>query len=244
MNWIQKRQASLSCIAALFGIAVLALGASWINSFVYEALGEAQPVRILTTLLLIASLVWLADITVDEEGSQSRSIAWFLLSLLLVLGLLGCLTWGYFDWKNRMIPTRADWRSAILFGVIGAIFIFRAFIGQRRSAIVQTIREEERDDSGNPQAHDTPQGEDIFYERWGEVASLIIMLLALFAFGLRYDGTNKLSMQWAEVPAILVVFVLAELGVQLVVNSRRIGRSVRNSARLAERAVSQRHRTI
>jgi len=89
MNWIQKRQASLSCIAALFGIAVLALGASWINSFVYEALGEAQPVRILTTLLLIASLVWLADITVDEEGSQSRSIAWFLLSLLLFdLGVL------------------------------------------------------------------------------------------------------------------------------------------------------------
>ncbi|HEY5021572.1 MAG TPA: hypothetical protein VII30_03680 [Gemmatimonadaceae bacterium] len=70
---------------------------------------------------------------------------------------------------------------------------------------------------------------------WGRLASLIIMVLALFAFGLSYDKTlHRLDINWPELPAILVVFVLAELGVTLVTAAQQVSADVQESARAVD----------
>lgn len=55
---------------------------------------------------------------------------------------------------------------------------------------------------------------------WGHVATVGVLVLALFAFGLKQEtdalGETHLHIHWSEVPAILIVFILAELGIELV----------------------------
>src|ERR1035438_5194228 len=79
-------------------------------------------------------------------------------------------------------------------------------------------------------------------QSWGRLTSVLIVLLAIFAFGIEVkdvpivdtgnkagiqivDKGNKAGIQstpsvrWAELPAILIVFLLAEMGLELVVLS-------------------------
>lgn len=62
--------------------------------------------------------------------------------------------------------------------------------------------------------------------RWGKLASLLVMLLALFAFGLKVTEEGKVNLEWKELPAILIVFIVAELGVALVVLTIKVEGSV------------------
>ena len=70
--------------------------------------------------------------------------------------------------------------------------------------------------------------------RWARMGPVFIMIVALFGFGLHYEagqqGAGEITIRWSEVPAILIVFILAELGVRLVQKSSEIGDQVESSA--------------
>jgi hypothetical protein len=71
---------------------------------------------------------------------------------------------------------------------------------------------------------------------WGHLVSIGIMILAMFAFGIHIEhpkptdggehGRLHIKIRWEEVPAILIVFVLAEFGVVLVSAAMDVGASV------------------
>ncbi len=76
----------------------------------------------------------------------------------------------------------------------------------------------------------------------GHVVSVGVMVLAVFAFGLHFSkvgDVTELHLNWEEIPAILIVFILAEFGVQLVLTTMVIKASVENSYREFETLVEQ-----
>jgi hypothetical protein len=81
-------------------------------------------------------------------------------------------------------------------------------------------------------------------ERWSRMGPMFIMIVALFGFGLHYsDGghgaAGEISIRWSEVPAILIVFILAELGVRLVRESSSIGEKVEFSSQAVQESVQE-----
>jgi hypothetical protein len=88
-----------------------------------------------------------------------------------------------------------------------------------------------------PTSRTTPRDDGIglsFDEifQWGRLASLIVMLLALFAFGLNYDpDTKDISINWPELPAILIVVILAELGISLIGIAQQVHDSVQGATK-------------
>ena len=81
--------------------------------------------------------------------------------------------------------------------------------------------------------------------RWGESAAFLIMLLALFAFGLRGPEAGRPDdlINWIEIPAILIVFVLAELGVTLVAVAKNV-QDATTAASTEAHSASQDARTV
>jgi hypothetical protein len=81
-------------------------------------------------------------------------------------------------------------------------------------------------------------------ERWSRMGPMFIMIVALFGFGLHYsDGEHgaagEISIRWSEVPAILIVFILAEFGVRLVRESSAIGEKVTFSSQAVQESVEE-----
>ncbi len=76
--------------------------------------------------------------------------------------------------------------------------------------------------------------------QWGHLVSIGVMILAMFAFGIHIErpqsdhaeiekGRLHIKINWEEVPAILIVFVLAEFGVILVAAAMEVGASVQSA---------------
>jgi len=87
---------------------------------------------------------------------------------------------------------------------------------------------------GQP-SESVPRPENI--RAWVHMAALGIMLLAIFAFGIEIDNqTGHVTLRWSEIPAILIVFVLAELGGELVATAATIKEDVANAATSASAA--------
>ena len=72
---------------------------------------------------------------------------------------------------------------------------------------------------------------------WGHFISLVVMILAMFAFGLKQED-GKLHVHWQEVPAILIVFVLVETGVALVVRAQETSDRMDTAVREMSGAIS------
>lgn len=70
--------------------------------------------------------------------------------------------------------------------------------------------------------------------RRGKLAALAVMILALFAFGIHKTEQGRITLDWKEIPAILIIFVLADLGVELVNAARKIHADVDGVKKSAE----------
>ena len=213
-------QYKLSSFAAVVGLLIIAGATIWKNSCFSDALlSNERSLIVPTMILLVVSLGSLTDVAVDEAHSRPRAVAWLVGMFLLMVVIVSYLAWHCINWyvvKEYLVPREVDVTALSFFLAVLFLFVM-AFTMARLS---------------------TPLPDELF-ERWGKIASLIIMILALFAFGLRFDEhNNSLEMHWAELPAILIVFVLAELGVTLVVTSKRIDRNVEKSAGVAKEAVA------
>lgn len=214
------------------------LAAGFENSCVADAMVSSQiPLVLPTMMLLVVSLVWLTDVVVQGSTNQARAWSWFLFaSAMILLSSLSVL----FSCSQRSLLMSPRWPALVGFAPVVGLFLMAAF--WRKGASASSVRTAESATS-TAEADDPPhdgKSESDMLVRWGKLASLIIMILALFAFGLHHDAaTHHVSINWAEVPAILVVFVLAELGVNLVVTSRRIDASVQQTAGVASEAIKE-----
>lgn len=81
-------------------------------------------------------------------------------------------------------------------------------------------------------------------KRTGQNVSLAIMVMALFFYAIEITPDHGLHFKWGEVAAILIVFLLAELGVHLVVESARIKDEIIIATKVAEGVIKEARNVI
>lgn len=155
-----------------------------------------------------------------------RSGAWTLalIALYLLAGFLMVSEWQ--AWRF----TKDNWHSG--FKVLALVGSLLFLIWMRFLPFLQSL----------PTA--SPSATEV--RKWGRLVAVLVMLLAMFAFGIEIkeqkadDGQSIRfpSVKWTELPAILIVFVLADFGLELVVLSMESDVKIRSAADDAKKAAA------
>lgn len=217
-------------------LASVGIASAWGHGPLTAILGSDHPARVVICVLLVLGFGSLCDF---GQQTPHRTAIWLTAIGGAWVTLVAMLCYVFGVWLARGTWGELDVAAIVLFGALFALLVVRTFrLGSQRA-------------SAEPAEHEAPEAlpaadagvqEDVAVV--GKMASFIVMILALYAFGLRIgEGTSEshgaLSVHWAEVPAILVVFVLAELGVELVLRSQRVSREVSGAARAASTAAER-----
>jgi hypothetical protein len=193
------------------------------------------------TIVLGWALITLLIVQPDAISDRQLTIwNWLMLTLCAVALIYGSITGvsamraGAIDWKkwaeNFETTVGAVLALTVPFFIVASFYaapmLKRSVNPSRRD---EAPKSEDNAASGNDAARESALSpKDL--TRWGKLATLIIMTLALFAFGVRYNAyQQKIIVNWDELPAILIVFLLAELGVSLVVVAQQVGDDVKQA---------------
>jgi hypothetical protein len=210
---------------AFVAYVVLAIVPEW-----SRALSATHPLKV--TLIMIIVLDW-SLITVifmaDPRIPRLLLDLWsgFIALLCLVLAAL-VLNEIFGPFSSSCLTSECNAfreTGALLVVLIPITFLFLAYTWPlwRSSGAEKSVGTSETAGQPlpNPEATEPREVPDSYgmssmdFRLWGKLASLILMLLALFAFGLK-DEHGPLRVDYKELPAIMIVFILAELGVALV----------------------------
>jgi hypothetical protein len=230
-----------------------------------SAISDESAGRIALLLLIVLFLAWQTDKSVYPNTRGKKDWAWS----VIMVGFTAVLVWDVWDFRGiepRESATVAMLFFAVL--IMAGVVIWpeaKPPAENRKdaeetpgttldAATVPSLREkasttDETLTSKHPiilGVKDPRVNARRELDRWRRLGSLAIMVLALFAFGLHVETTQvnghekaTVHVNWKEVPAILIIFVLAELGVGLVVQAQNIERRVTRAANIATGAVTQ-----
>jgi hypothetical protein len=173
-----------------------------------RAMADDHPVRILLTLGFVLATVWvMCEFALPSRVRRLQSRWWtgaFAIHITAVVVFLGLeiMDKNAFEHRTGDVVRAASFVLPIIFLVSMAFLPF--------------LRALKR--------------EDLELSQWGWLISVLVMLLAMFAFCIELESGGHLRIKWAEVPAILIVFLLVEAGATLVALSRQTEDATREAA--------------
>ncbi|HXH38532.1 MAG TPA: hypothetical protein VNN08_07885 [Thermoanaerobaculia bacterium] len=177
-----------------------------------------HPARILLTLGFVLAVVWIVCAVALPERIRSKQWRWWAGAFATVVVGVLLIQWLEFvtPWTSDSVEWLVLQASAIVLPLIFLVsMVFRPFLGALRT-------------------------DDIDLHQWGWLVSVLVMILAMFAFCVEWStDSHAPSVKWAEVPAILIVFVLVETGVTLVALSRDAERGTRKAANSASEVAAE-----
>ena len=218
----------ITTIIALFTIgtalALFAIGLAWPTSPFGAAMTGDHPVRILLTMAVVLAIIWTSYQFIQRSPARPEHPVYWGFALFVMLAATTASLCGEFR-RWPLITEKPYVDFVRVFALAGPLLfmtcmVFRPFV--------------------NPPDKPVHSAEGV--QSWGRLTSVLIVLLAIFAFGIEVkdvpivdtgnkagiqivDKGNKAGIQstpsvrWAELPAILIVFLLAEMGLELVVLS-------------------------
>jgi hypothetical protein len=229
-----------------FSLVTLLIGAIYPSTGFGRALAHEHPASVAWFMLLVMSAAWLGSIKLSNQAGEiarisqldAVAVAWVIATLIpfIVLGLGIASEYGRWFYLFHDEEYKSMWVAISIFIPI-FLLVFINLIGDR----------------------DESTSDITSLRRSGKLAALAIMILAMFAFGIEFHGgehettpqhetsgthetpkTNKtmagVTVHWPEIPAILIVFLLADIGVDLVVSAKRIEEEVRQVSKDATKA--------
>ncbi len=219
VNTIEQSRPWLTIITVIEAILLITLGTVLSDSFLGPAGKAGHPLNIFLIMVFVLTIVWM----VQRYGRpQSAAVAlpsfwavafltfWILPVIVLVLEYYSkLLSEGYPRIFGQIIAIACP----VLFLSITTFAAQWRWRSNDESLVSEEIR------------------------NWGGSITVLVMILALFAFGIRpSDTVGHEIVHWSEIPAILIVFILAELGVTLVALSKDVENKTNKAADKADAA--------
>jgi hypothetical protein len=195
----------ITTIIAVFTIcsalAVFAIGLAKPLSHFGAAMTGDHPVRILLTMAVVLAIIWTSYQFIQRSPPRpEHPVYWGVALCVLLVATIASLLGEFWCWP--WITNEPYVGFVRIFALaVPLLFmtwmVFRPFVSSPDKPV------------------DSAKG----VQSWGRLTSVLIVLLAIFAFGIEVKEDRTPSVRWAELPAILIVFVLAEMGLELVVLS-------------------------
>lgn len=225
-----------------------------IGNGVENTMVPGHPVRVLLTVSLVIAAAWLTDNLVVASMSRRRRSFWGVLTGA-ASGVLVFLVSSHWAVTRPAIhgllgDEGMKWSGIALITLI--VVMYLRVYGRWLMKILS---------SGWEALWPRAKGEklpmvdlSLDAHELGQLVSLIVMVLAMFAFGLRVEKViipinerivgqpidrDQLTVEWRELPAILIVVVLVELGVSLVAHARDASTGARAASDAATAATTQ-----
>lgn len=186
-----------------------------------QCLAADHPVKVLMLFALVVGVIWATDLLVHSDWIQRRLLRYGVVVTVVIWVATALLILN--EHKGWIVVKGHDnW-------VMGVAFAF--ILGLILKALLAT--------GAQPQDADADTGMSAqSLKKWGDVVALAIMMLAMFFLALEFKPEG-FRVKWEEIPAILMVFLLAELGVALVVTASKIRQKVTAAADVAEKVVNR-----
>ncbi len=227
----QREATSMAVMCCFIYLITCVLGTSFTDSFWNTVIAPEHPVRILLTLGVVLAISWaLRLFTLPPNVSEKESASWVVAFDTLILWSLVML---YAEHKIYHCLT-AD---TIFVNAIRAFAVFLPVSFLTAILLYSFLQAFRRLDHNK---------ETYPLHEIGWLISLAIVLLAIFAFGLEADksATGKITVRWTEIPAILIVFILAELGIALAIDSKRMTARAVEAVKKSDQLLEKSARTI
>lgn len=232
----------LAYFTILLSVGIFSIGVLFPKSMIANSLGDDQSLKVTLMMILVLDFIWVTlHLVLPTANNPRMHKIWFAVVAIFGIGAiyqvcnigLGCIVFN--DIYNSSIPLIAGVSVILLFFIIplflqNASAAAKATDGELKEK-VSTAADGQHQENASSNAKITTQR----LHEWGRLAALLIMLLALFAFGLRKND-GHLEVEWKEIPAILIVFVLAEFGLILVVKAMDVESGVTEAKVAAQEA--------
>lgn len=180
-----------------------------------------HPVKVLMLFALVVGVIWATDLLVHSDWIQRRLLHYGVVVTLVIWTATGLLILN--EHKGWIIVQGHDnWVMAVAFAFILGLIL--------KALLTEGKQPQDADDETGMSAQSL--------KKWGDVVALAIMMLAMFFLALEFKPEG-FRVKWEEIPAILMVFLLAELAVALVVTASKIRQKVTAAADVAERVMSR-----
>jgi len=196
----------------------------------HAAATPEHPLFIALVMNIVTAIIWLAHEYIPvAKRPRLRSSLWgatFLVNWIFAVIL--------FILEFPIPGPHAPILQALALGIPLLLLCLVAFIPLQKDAPDSSTAHSGAADN----SRESPGPQEI--RQWGFALALVIMLLALFAFGVHYgdEAKSRGLINWVEIPAILIVFVLADLGVNLVALAKSVEASTTGAAGRAGEAVT------
>jgi hypothetical protein len=226
-------------LANLLGVVAIFLFAAFTHGAVTECLDGNHPVKIVLLFSMVLSVVWATErMVMRDRYSNRRKVLWIILSVVIWIGIGSLILFQYMG-----TDLKGNSRIAAIAILILFAFLILMSLLPRRVPTAGNFTPNTTGDADNQGGTGTEGGEDDPFDiksikRWGEAVVLVILMLAMFFLAINLKE-GKFEVKWDEIPAILMVFLLAELGVSLVVVSMGVRRKVSEAAAIAHEALEK-----
>lgn len=184
-----------------------------------KLLEEGHPLKLSLLISFMICISWLVDRFFAAGGNtRLRELVWGLAAVIAI-----GLNIGFYVHSLKTVDAFKEYKD--WYG-IGAISFMIAIV-----LLTRLIN-----NSSNK-----PSADAWGIERTGRTIALVIMIMAMFFYALEMDhNTSSLPhFKWGEVAAILIIFLLAELGVMLVTKSAEIRERVIEASGAASDVVAE-----
>jgi len=186
-----------------------------------QCLAANHPVKVLMLFALVVGVIWATDLLVHSDWIQRSLLRYGVVVTFLIWGATGLLILNEHK-KWIIVQGHDNWVMGVAFVFILALIL--------KALLTPGKHSQDADDETGMSAQSL--------KKWGDVVALAIMMLAMFFLALEFKPEG-FSVKWEEIPAILMVFLLAELGVALVVTASKIRQKVTAAADVAEKVIKR-----
>lgn len=216
-------------------------------------LSDNHPLKLVLLLSFVIYIAWAMDRFFSSENlSPTREWLWCLFSLVITVIGLVILVYASLNLGEPKIGYQIG-----LWFLLAIIFVYGVMrvVGEdnpitrssKPSANANPKPEHEvtdhQSDTGQIASRlitgDTTRRDIKDLRRLGQNIALAIMIMAMFFYAVEINPDGPPHFKWGEVAAILIIFLLAELGVMLVARSAAVKEQVAEATQIAKEVLEE-----
>ncbi len=203
-------------------------------SFGWIGLANNNPVRLILLFAVVLGVAGMTDrMFIKSMHRQSVNLLWLIQCVFIFLACSGIpiIENTQYGVKLEKYGSRVS-VGVMVFGLITLLFarLFVESTPRRGPNAIAGGSEVSVDAKADPSINPSE------LSKWGLVLTLAFMIMALFFLSVEFKPGKEPTINYYDIAAVLMVFLLAELGLKLVVDANSISRTVQAASKMATAA--------